>query len=181
MSGDRYQISDQHAPYFITCTVVRWIDLFTRKDYKDIIVDSLNHCVREKSLTVYGWVIMSNHIHLVGRCDPPGEMSGFLRDFKKFTSKKFTTTMQFISESRREWLLDKFSFEARRTRRSEVYKIWKDDNHAIDLSSIDVMEKIDYVHNNPVRAGLVEYPEHYVYSSARDYAGEKGLVEVEVV
>lgn len=89
--------------------------------------------------------------------------------------------MESISESRREWLLDKFSFEAKRTRRAENYKIWKDDNHAIDLSTIDVMEKIDYIHNNPVRAGLVEYPEYYIYSSARDYAGEKGLVEIEVV
>lgn len=58
MSGDRYLITDQHAPYFITCTVIHWIDLFSRKDYKDIIVDSLNYCVREKSLTLYGWVIM---------------------------------------------------------------------------------------------------------------------------
>ena len=66
------------------------------------------------------------------------------------------------------------------TRRAENYKIWKDDNHAIDLSSIDMMEKIDYIHTNPVRAGLVD-PDHYIYSSAKDYAREKGLLEVEVV
>lgn len=181
MSGDRYLISDQNAPYFLTCTVIQWIDLFSRKDYKDIIVDSLNYCVREKSLTINGWVIMTNHIHLVGRCDPPGEMSNFLRDFKKFTSKKFIATMQSSQESRRDWLLDKFSFEAKRTKRADFYKIWKNDNHAIDLSYLDMMEKIDYIHNNPVRAGLVEFPEHYVYSSARNYVGEKGLVEVEVI
>ena len=181
MSGDRYVISDQHASYFVTCTVIHWIDLFTRKDYKDIIVDSLNHCIEKKHLVVYGWVIMTNHIHLAARCNPPGEMSGFLRDFKKFTSKKFIKTMEAINESREDWLLDKFSFEARRTNRAENYKVWKDDNHAIDLSHINIMEKIDYIHNNPVRAGLVDYPEHYVYSSARDYAGEKGLVNVTLV
>src|SRR5690606_22600110 len=128
MSGDRYLISDQNSPYFLTCTVIHWIDLFSRKDYKDIIVESLNYCVREKSLTLYGWVIMSNHIHLIGRCDPPGGMSGFLRDFKKFTSKKFITIIETISESRNDWLLDKFSFEAKRTKRADNYKIWKDDN-----------------------------------------------------
>ena len=89
--------------------------------------------------------------------------------------------MDTISESRKEWLLDKFSFEAKRTRRAENYKVWKDDNHAIDLSHIDLMEKVNYFHNNPVRAGLVDFPEHYVYSSARDYIGEKGLVKVTVV
>ncbi len=181
MPGDKYLISDQHAPYFITCTVVHWIDLFSRKDYKDILVDSLNHCIDHKNLVLYAWVIMTNHIHLAARCDPPGGMSAFLRDFKKFTSKKVIDTMDTISESRKEWLLDKFSFEAKRTRRAENYKVWKDDNHAIDLSHIDLMEKVNYIHNNPVPAGLVDFPEHYVYSSARDYIGEKGLVKVTVV
>lgn len=89
--------------------------------------------------------------------------------------------MENIQESRYEWLLDKFAFEARRTRRAEKFKVWRDDNHAVDLTHIDIMEKIDYIHNNPVRAGLVDYPEDYIYSSARDYAGGKGLVEVTVV
>ncbi|WP_028980141.1 REP-associated tyrosine transposase [Sporocytophaga myxococcoides] len=181
MAGDRYIISDQHVPYFITCTVIKWIDLFTRKDYRDIIVDSLNYCSREKHVTIYAWVIMSNHIHLALKASPPGDMSSFLRDFKKYTSKKFITTMDSINESRSEWLKDKFSFEAKRTRRAENYKIWMDSNHAIELASIDIMEKINYIHNNPVRAGLVENPEYYLHSSARDYAGRKGLVKVSVI
>lgn len=86
-----------------------------------------------------------------------------------------------VPESRREWLLDKFSFEARRTGRAENYKLWKDDNHAIDLSMIDIMNKIDYIHNNPVSVGIVHTPEHYVYSSAIDYSGGKGLVKIELV
>jgi hypothetical protein len=75
MSGARYVISDQHVPYFITCTVIKWIDLFMRQDYRDVIVDSL-------------------------------------------------------------------------------------------------LEKIDYIHNNPVKAGWVEFPEFYLYSSASDYCSE---------
>jgi len=84
-------------------------------------------------------------------------------------------------ESRKEWLLDKFAFEAKRTGRAEFYKIWRDDNHAIDLSHIDVKEKVNYIHRNPVRASLVELPDHYLYSSAIDYAGGKGQVKVVVV
>ena len=123
MSGDSYKIADQHSPYFITCTVVNWIDLFSRLEYKEIIVDSLQYCIKNKGLRLNAWVIMSNHIHFIARCEEPFEMSDFLRDFKKFTSKEFIKCMQFINESRKEWLLDKFSFEARKTRRAEQFKI----------------------------------------------------------
>ncbi len=81
--------------------------------------------------------------------------------------------IQEIPESRKEWLLDKFSFEARRTGRAENYKLWKDNNLAVDMTRIDIMNKIDYIHDNPVRAGIVEIPDHYLYCSARDYVGKK--------
>jgi len=124
---------------------------------------------------------MSNHLHLVGRVKSASGMSGFLRDFKKFTSKRIIELVKEIPESRREWLLDKFAFEARRRGRAKHYKVWKDDNHAVDLSKIDAMSKIDYVHENPVTAGIVYEPQQYVYSSAIDYAGGKGLVKIEMM
>ena len=178
MAGDKYFISDQHAPYFITSTVIHWIDLFTRQIYRDIIVDSLNYCVTNKGLELYGWVIMSNHIHLLGLCHPPHGMSGFLRDFKKHTSKEFIKAIDTERESRKVWLRDKFHFEALRTKRALEYKVWKDDNHAILMTRYNAIPKLDYIHNNPVRAGLVTEPDHYLYSSARDYAGKKGLVKI---
>lgn len=183
MSGDRYKIQDQKACYFLTMTIIYWIDIFSRKEYRDIIVDSLNYCVNQKGLKLYSWIIMTNHVHLVGQVEFESGMSGFLRDFKKYTSKRITETIMIIPESRRKWLLNKFSFEAQRTGRAKNYKLWKDDNHAIDLSNnnIDVMEKIDYIHNNPVVSGWVAEPDHYIYSSAMDYSGRKGLVKVEVL
>lgn len=181
MSGDRYHISDQHGAYFITCTVVEWIDLFTRHEYKEIICNSLNYCIKNKGLVLNGWVLMTNHLHFVGRCEHPFRMSDFLRDFKKFTSKKLAAKILEIHESRKKWMLDKFNFEARRTRRAENYKIWKDDNHAINLSDIDAYQKIEYIHNNPVKAGIVYNQEHYMYSSAGDYCGLKGLVQLELL
>lgn len=60
-----YIIRDQSAPHFITATVVDWIDVFTRKAYKDCIIDSLEYCIEKKGMVVFGYVIMSNHIHLV--------------------------------------------------------------------------------------------------------------------
>ena len=124
---------------------------------------------------------MSNHIHLIVKARDGFRISDILRDFKKHTSKKMQEAILTGPESRKEWLLDKFSFEARRTGRADFYKIWRDDNHAIDLSHFDIMEKVNYIHLNPVRAGLVEAPVHYLYSSAIDYASGKGLVEVVVV
>jgi putative transposase len=180
MSGSRYLISDQHQSYFITCTIVSWIDLFTRPEYKNTIVDSLNYCIQEKGLILNGWVIMTNHIHFIGRCEEPKRMSDFLRDFKKFTSKKLATAISEIPESRREWLLE-FNFEARKTHRAENYKIWQDDNHPIDLQYIDALEKLNYIHNNPVKARIVELPAEYIYSSAKDYNGLGGLIKLELI
>jgi len=181
MSGDRYKIQDQQGCHFITMTIVHWIDVFSRMEYRDIMVNSLNYCIDKKGLRLYAWVIMSNHVHIVARIETELGMSGFLRDFKKYTSKGILKAIQEIPESRREWLLDKFSYEARRTGRATNYKLWKDDNHAVDLSNIDMMDKINYIHNNPVNAGIVVEPAHYLYSSARDYARMKGLINVEIV
>ena len=184
MAGDRYFINDQGATYFLTLTVVKWIDIFTRVDYRDIIVNSLSYCTKEKGLVLNSWVIMSNHIHLIGRIENKNGMSGFLRDFKKYTSKEIAKVIAEIPESRRDWLLDKFAFEARRTGRAKYYKIWKDDNHAIDLTnnSIDIREKIEYIHMNPVQARIVENPEDCLYSSAIDYCTDsKGMVEIELI
>lgn len=182
MSRNRYQISDQSSAYFLTMTVVHWIDIFTRKEYKRLIVDSLNYCVTHKGLEVYGWVLMSNHLHLMARINPPSTMTAFLRDFKKFTSKALIEKMNEIEESRREWLLDKFAFTAYATRRAEQFKVWQDGNHPILLeSSYFIEQKLNYIHQNPVRQEIVENPEDYWYSSAKDYSGQKGLVNVVLI
>jgi len=182
MSGDRYKIRDQNGIYFITCTVVEWIDIFTRSEYRDIVVNSLNHCISAKSLTLYSWVIMSNHIHFIGEVGKESGMSDFLRDFKKFTSKAIALEIQLINESRKKWLLDKFAFEVKRSRRGKYHKIWQEGNHAILLDhSIDIWQKINYIHENPLKARIVDEAIAYVYSSARDYNGRKGLVNVTLV
>jgi len=173
MSGDRYQISDQSGIYYCTFTIIHWIDLLTRPSYKNIIVDSLNYCIENKGLELYSWVIMSNHMHIVAKTNGNLKFSNFLRDFKKFVSKAMIQEILRTNESRKEWLLDKFSFEARRTKRAENYKIWQDSNHAILIDNdTDIWQKINYIHNNPVKAEIVDNPSHYIFSSSRDYEGE---------
>ncbi len=85
MKDDGYKIRDQYAVHFITFAVVEWIDVFTRRSYADIVLDSLRYCIANKGLKVHAWCIMSNHVHMIVS-PPDGNLSDILRDFKKFTS-----------------------------------------------------------------------------------------------
>lgn len=183
MAGDRYFISDQHGTHFLTFTVVEWTDIFTRPVYKQIIVDALNYCTVHKGLEVFAWVLMTNHLHLICRTAPPFHLSHFMRDFKKHTSKKISVSVQEIAESRRDWLLHRFSFAAYSTARARDFKVWTDDNHAVCMEGrVPLFQKVDYIHNNPVRQYIVSEPQHYLHSSAGLYAGNKaGLVKVTVL
>lgn len=182
MSGDRYIITDQHAIYFLTFTVIDWVDVFSRKEHCMIITDSLNYCIKEKGLAVYAWVVMTNHIHLVAKAREPNCLSDIIRDFKKYTSKRILYQIENGQESRREWLLRKFEFAGRRIKRNQQYKLWKDDNHAVLLDNNDMIDqRINYIHNNPVKAMIVDNASAYVFSSARDYEEEPGLVEIDLM
>jgi putative transposase len=179
MSGDRYHIVNQHAVHFLTLTVVDWIDLFTRKEFSLIVVESLNYCAANKNLIIYGWVIMSSHIHLLCKVNEPDGLSSVLRDLKKFISKQIIKQVDDVGESRKEWLLNRFSYEAKRIHRAKNYKVWKDDNHAIEIDAyIDIEQKLNYIHDNPVKALIVSQAEHYYFSSAIDYAEGKGIVTI---
>lgn len=90
---------------FVTCTVNKWVNVFTRKIYTDIAVESLNYCSQNKGLIIYGYVIMSNHVHLLLQAKEENS-SDVLRDFKKFTSQTIIRTVEeHKNESRRNWML----------------------------------------------------------------------------
>ena len=181
--GDRYAIRHPNDRYFLTFTVVDWMDIFTRLMHRRLLVDSLNYCIMNKGLIVNAWVIMSNHMHLVAYADEGKRMGDLIRDFKRHTSKAVRGSIEVGPESRQEWLLDRMAFTARKTQRTDDYKLWQDGSHAMDIVSEEFLhQKVDYIHDNPVRNGLVDLPEHYVFSSARDYnTDQKGLVEIELV
>lgn len=80
-----FKIQNQEGLHFITITVVGWVDVFTRTQYKDIIIESLKYCVSSKGLKLYAYVIMTNHLHLIVSTSEGNELSDILRDFKKFT------------------------------------------------------------------------------------------------
>jgi len=178
--SQKFKAKNPDGLYFITTTIVDWVDLFTRPTYKQIIVDSLNYCITHKGLKVHAWVLMTNHIHLIASCE--NDLANVMRDFKTFTSKQLSKEIDSGEESRKDWLLGKFRYAAKRVLRSKDFKIWKDGYHPVELTNNEMIDqKMEYIHDNPVRQEIVFLPEHYLYSSARDYAGEKGVVEVEMI
>ena len=177
----KYKATELEVPYFITCTIVDWIDLFSRIDYKNMIVESLQYCQENKGLTIYGWCLMPSHLHLIcSSNDVP--LSDIMRDFKKHTSKKLIKLIDEILESRREWLLEKFEAAASNLKGNKKYKVWKTGYHAKEIySNSFAIQKLNYIHQNPVKEGIVFKPEEYMYSSAIDYSGETGNLKVEFI
>jgi REP element-mobilizing transposase RayT len=174
-----YIIRDQTLPYYITATVVDWIDIFTRQTYRDSIIESLDYCIKNKGMVLYGYVIMSNHIHLIIQSED-GKLSDLIRDFKKFTAKNILDKIQAVPESRKEWMLERFKLAAEKHTRNKNYQFWQYGNHAEEIYSNKFMwSKLDYIHLNPVRAGLVEKASHYIYSSASNYINDSGLLKIE--
>jgi putative transposase len=176
----KYRIVDSQNIYFITFAVVEWIDALSRPYYKDIIVESFKYCQQNKGLIIYAYVIMNNHVHLIASAADDHHLSDILRDLKKFTSKKMINEIaNNIQESRKRWMLWLFRSNGERNTNNEIYQFWQQDNHPVCLDNNEMMDqRLNYLHNNPVAEGIVEEPQHYIYSSARNYAGVKGMIDI---
>ena len=178
--SSKYKFRDPNGLYFISFATVGWIDVFTRNIYKDIVLDSIRHCQKEKGLVLHAWIIMTSHLHLIISKNSSWLLEDIMRDMKKFTSFKLTgAIMENIQESRKEWMLRLFEEYGRANSNNTKYQFWQQDNHPIELSTNEMIDqRLDYIHNNPVTSGIVQQPEHYLYSSAADYAGQQGLLHL---
>ncbi|MFT5165852.1 MAG: putative transposase [Saprospiraceae bacterium] len=177
-----YKFRDPEALYFVTCTVIQWIDLFTRNTYRGILIDSLKYCQENKGLVIHAYCIMSNHIYLIISRKGNPTFSDIMRDFKKHTSKELIKAIKSSEESRRHWMLWIFKSAGERNYNNKDYQVWVQGSHPIQLSSTDfARQRLNYLHNNPVKAGIVYAPENYIYSSASAYCGrlEEALLDLD--
>ena len=180
--SEKYKVRDHECAYFMTLTTVGWVDVFTRSNHRNSIVDALNYCCQQKGLELFAWCLMSNHLHLIGRARDGHTLPEVIRDFKKHTAKQIIDQIMREPESRREWMLKIFSEEAERLKRISGYKFWQDGFQPKELyGNHFIAQKVKYVHSNPVNDGFVEYPEDWVYSSAANYADKVGLLDVFVL
>ena len=164
--SEKYKIYDGGV-FFVTLTIVGWIDLFTRRDYCDIIVNSLSYCIKHKGLKVFAFCIMPSHIHIVAAAEN-GLLSDILRDMKSYSAKQILQTIQtHPQESRKEWLLYMLAYHAKIIRHNGQYQVWQQHNHPISLHNGQLLkQRINYLHDNPVVAGIVNEAQNYMYSSA---------------
>ena len=180
--SDKYKFGDADGTYFTTTTIVGWVDVFTRPEIKHVIIDSLRYCQKEKGLLIHGWCLMPSHLHMICSSNKV-ELSKIYHDFKAFTSKEIVKSLDTVFESRRQWMLALFGEVAKGIKRNTNYKVWQDGNHPILLTKHKFFDqKLQYIHNNPVAEEIVSEPEHYLYSSARDYAfypRGNGYLEIE--
>jgi REP element-mobilizing transposase RayT len=169
--GRKYTFHDPLGLYFITLTVVSWVDLFTRPCYVKILVDNLNYCSTNKGLKIHAYCIMTNHLHLIVSADESNSLPDIVRDFKGYTSKKlFQKISSFEGESRKKWMLNHFVQQSKLNTRNKNFQIWHHDNHPVELiTSYMIYQRIEYIHNNPVVAGYVDDPNHWKWSSCREY------------
>lgn len=182
--SEKYKFNNPEGIYFVTLTVVYWIDLFTRKEYKHIIIDSLKYYQQKRNLILHAFCIMPSHLHLIiSTKDTTDSLGGVLRDFKKLSNRKIIEEINLVNESRSEWLTRAFVKAGSKLKRIKSNKLWKDGNHPIELDSNEILQqKLDYIHYNPVESEIVDNPEEYKYSSAKEYVGiRKGFLALELL
>lgn len=179
--SSKYKVGEDAIPHFVTFSVVGWIDVFSREQYKELFLESLKYCQEKKGMVLHAWVIMTNHVHLI-ISSISNKLEHVVRDLKKFTSKQIIKAIkENNAESRKEWMLNIFSYTGKNNNNNKEFQFWKQDYHPIELDTPEKMkQRLDYLHENPVRGGLVWEPWHYKYSSAIDYyTNEHGLLKVE--
>lgn len=168
--------------YFVTATIVDWIDVFTRDEYRDILMDSIRFCQENQGLKVYGWVLMTNHFHLICSTTDEKGIGMVLRNIKSFTAMKLIDAIiKNQKESRKGWMLDIFEKNGLASKNNHRFQFWQVGNHPILLDNDTTIfeQRLQYLHENPVKAGFVTFPQEWKYSSAIDYYTEcDGLLKL---
>lgn len=173
MGRFRYRIYDATAPYFLTCTIVQWLPLFAQPANVQILFNSLRFLQTEGRLVLYGYVVMENHCHLLAAGSALGQA---VASFKSFTAARMLERMA----ARNSPVLDLLAFHKLRHKRGREHQVWQEGSHPEQVQGEEMMrQKLEYMHQNPVVRGYVDDPLHWRYSSARNYAGLAGLLDVE--
>ena len=174
MGRSRYKIYEITKSHFLTCTILNWLPIFTRKESVNIIIESLKHLQKEENLRLYAYVILENHIHLIAQSD---DISKSMRHFKSFTAKEL---LKLLQKENAQTLLKKFQFYKKTHKKDRTYQIWQEGYQPKLIQTNTMMiSKIKYIHHNPVKRGYVDEAKHWRYSSARDYEGLNGLIDIE--
>jgi len=174
MPRSRYRFLGDDAPYFMTMTVNHWLPVFTRPETVDIVLDSWRWLQRHEDFRLHGYVILENHLHLVARSP---DIGAIIKRSKSYTARAI---IDHLRQRNVRGLLDLMALFKRVHKTESTYQFWEEGSHPQRVESEDVMrQKLEYIHQNPVKRGFVDLPEHWRWSSARDYAGRPGLIDID--
>jgi len=178
----KYKFINTDGIYFITATVVDWVDVFTIDTYRNILLDSFKFCQERQGLQIYGWVLMTNHFHMICSTTDKNGIAMVIKNIKSFTAMKLIDSIiNNPTESRKAWLLDIFEKNGLQNKSNYRFQFWQHENHPILLDNDEAkfLQRLQYLHENPVRAGFVSLPQEWKYSSAIDfYTMGKGLLDL---
>ncbi|MCH9698604.1 MAG: transposase [Gammaproteobacteria bacterium] len=173
MGKSRYRITVPQAPHFFTATINQWIPIFTRPATVNIIYGSWHYLQQTTTFQLYGYVILENHIHFIAQSD---QLSKHIQSFKSWTARSI---LDRLCEHNADFLLKQFAFYKKSHKTQSQYQFWQEGSHPRMIQDeVILRQKLEYIHQNPVKRGYVEQPEHWRYSSARNYAGLNGLIDV---
>jgi REP element-mobilizing transposase RayT len=175
MTRSSYKFIDRDRPHFLTFTVVEWLPLFSSPEVVDIIFSSLQFLQKKRDFVIYAYVILENHIHMIASC---GDLGKTIKEFKLFTATKI---VDYLEKNKSHNLLRMLQRAKLDHKTESKHQVWKEGSHPEEIISEEMMQqKIEYIHATAVKRGYVDEPTHWRYSSARNYAGEKGLIDVKV-
>jgi REP element-mobilizing transposase RayT len=147
--------------------------MFSSPPIAQIILNSLKFLQEQDRLILFAYVIMENHVHLIAQAD---DLSKEIGDFKSYTARKI---IDYLIEKKAERVLEQLSWQKLAHKRDRMYQLWQEGSHPKMLVDEKMMrQKFDYIHMNPVKRGYVDEPEHWRYSSVRNYLGDDGLISV---
>jgi REP element-mobilizing transposase RayT len=173
MSRSRHRVFETEYPYFMTNTIVAWLPVFSQRALVEIVVDSWRFLQRERGVQIFGFVIMENHLHWIARGPDLAQQVG---RFKSYTARCIIDELELRGQ---KTLLDELRYYKLGHKVDQTYQLWQEGSHPQQIDGDDMMlQKLEYIHNNPLRRGHVELPEHWRYSSARNYVGLPGLIDV---
>lgn len=173
MTRSRYRIFETEYPYFLTDTIVAWLPVFSHPRLVDIVFESWRFLQRERDVRLFGYVVMENHLHWIASGDGLAEKIG---RFKSYTARRIIDAMQ---QAGYLGLLQELRYYKLRHKTDQTHQLWQEGSHPEQIQTDEIMwQKLEYIHNNPLRRGYVDEPTQWRYSSARNYAEQPALIDV---
>ena len=173
MGRSRYKIYHPQQPHFLTNTIINWLPIFTRPATVNILLQSFQYLQQQHQLKLYGFVILENHMHWLAQSE---NLPKDIHRFKSYTAKMI---IRHLQQQQQYKLLKQLAFYKKKHKADRQYQLWEEGSHPEEIQGEQMLlQKLEYIHLNPVKRGYVDDASDWRYSSARNYQQGEGLIDV---